>query len=87
MSGEVCQDCGAVQWFRESVCQPGLESCATVSNLRASHSTVLEFIQVYDYVAIDRGGYLCTNSLKAGSAAWLNASEHRDLVGSKIKST
>ena len=41
---------------------------------------VPRLIQLYDYLTIDRGGYLCTNSFNAVCAVWLSGSERRGCV-------
>ena len=47
--------------------EPGLESCAAMLNVRrvftVHYSSSLNCIS--EYMAIDSGGYLCTNSIRA----------------------
>ena len=64
------------QWpkFHSQLREPWFESCAAALNLEQVHSTLLQFIQLYEYLALGDGGYLCTNSIHALIAAWLNAS-------------
>ena len=46
------------------------------------HSTLLQFTQLYEYMIIDNGGYLCTNCIRVLIAAWLNVSrlQHIQMV-------
>ena len=51
----------------------GFESCVLCTTLgNVFHSTMLQFTKLYEYLAIDSGGYLCLHAL---SPAWLNASQ------------
>jgi len=46
--------------------EPRFESCVEVSILgQPYHSTSFQFTQLYEYLAIDSGGYVYTNSLRA----------------------
>ena len=57
--------------------EPGFESCIAVSNLGQAHSPHFSslFNRLNEYVAIDSGGYLRTNSLRALIATWLDISK------------
>ena len=78
--------CVVAQWHRDfslnkdCVNNIRILSCRVKRWASIFYSPLLQFTQLYEYLAIDSGGYLCANTLCALIAAWLNAS-HRSEDG------